>query len=183
VLVLALVVIIAVASVYAAFYVPRNAASQLTTSTAYEADASAVVADVVRQSPGGYVASSSAALKPSLQDSSSVAYVILGRTASTANVTVIVFERVVSAQGYFDRFRSSIQGLPGYTDISGTLTAYQKYGACYGYGEDVDGIGVAAAICTKGNVFLQVHLTSSNDFSSVEADLTTLMAAVYGSVG
>jgi sialic acid synthase SpsE len=106
----------------------------------------------------------------------------MGQSQSAANLTVVVFNQVSSAQSYFARFRSNVQGLPGYSNLSSVVNGYQQYGACYGYGEDVDGIAVVVGICTKGNVFLEVHITSSNDFSSTQGDLANLMGAAYSNV-
>jgi len=136
----------------------------------------------LQSQPGGYVASASGNLAARSDGAPSAAYALMSQGASSANLTVIVFDLVSSAQSYFARFRSNVQGLPGYSNISSTVDGFQQYGACYGYGEDVDGIAVAVGICTKGNVFMEVHITSSNAFSTVQGDLTTLMGAVYENV-
>lgn len=177
------IVIVAIGSAFLVTYVPHTSTSLQTTSTSYQVDALAVISGVMQLNPGGYVASTSGALRPSTQGALSAAYSVLGQPYSTANVTVIVFSQDSSAQSYFNRFTSNVRGLPGYTNISSAINGYQQYGGCYGYGEDVNGIAVAVGICTKGNVFLEVHITSSNDFSIVQSDLTTLMAAAYNSVG
>lgn len=169
----------------AAFYltsVDFGNTKQQTTSTEYLTDASSVVSSTVLGYPGGYTASATGSLNAKSDGAASAAYAIMGQTQSAANLTVIVFDQASSAQSYFARFRSNVQGLPGYSNISSAVSGYQQYGACYGYGEDVDGIAVVAGICTKGNVFLEVHITSSNDFSSVQGDLTTLMGAAYANV-
>ena len=179
-------VIIAVVLAASAFYsvavAPSRTATAETTSTVFQINASAVVSAVSEQDPAGYSTSATGDLRPSSLELSSAGYAILGKPESTANLTVIVFNQVDQAETYFDSFRASVQGLPGYTDISSALRSFEGYGACYGYGEDVDGIAVAVGICTEGNVFIGVHITSSNNFATVEGDLTTLMGAASGSL-
>jgi hypothetical protein len=178
------ILLISVAAL-SAFYVESlhvSNSKQQTTSTQYETDAPSVISSTLQTQPGGYVASASGRLEAKSDGAASAAYGVMSQSASAANLTVIVFDQVSSAQSYFARFRSSVQGLPGYSDLSSTVSGFQQYGACYGYGEDVDGIAVAVGICTKGNVFLEVHITSSNAFSTVQSDLTTLMGAAYENV-
>jgi hypothetical protein len=176
------VILIVIGLVFSVGFAPHASTSLQITSTSYQIDALAVISGTIQQNPGGYFASTSSALHASSLGAQSAAYAILGQAGSTANVTIIVFDQNSRAQTYFDSFKSNVQGLPGYSDISSAVSAYQRYGQCYGHGEDVDGIAVAVGICTKGNVFLEVHLTSSNDFATAQGDLTTLMAASYNSV-
>jgi hypothetical protein len=153
-----------------------------TTSTTYNVSASAVVQAAAQQDPAGYNATSLKALNHSYPGAQSAADAILSEPQSAANMTVIVFDTTNSTQSYYDLFASHVVGLPGYTNITSVLNAYEQYGKCYGYGEDVDGIAVTNGICVDGNVFLQAHLSSSATFSQLESDLSSLMGAMYQSV-
>jgi hypothetical protein len=154
-----------------------------TTSTTYNVSASAVIQAAVQQNPAGYNATTLMVVNPSHPGAQSAAYAILSEPQSEANVTVIVFETTNSTQSYYNLFASHVVGLAGYTNITSLLNGYEQYGKCYGYGEDVDGIAVANGICADGNVFLQAHLSSTEPFSQLEADLSSLMGAMYQSVG
>ena len=97
-------------------------------------------------------------------------------------MTVAVFGSVNSSQSYYGVFSSNVKGLSGYTDITSVLSSYERYGVCYAYGEDVDGIAVTNGICTVGNVVLLAHLSSSESFAQLEDDLSSLMGAMYQSL-
>ncbi len=179
------VVLVALLVVYAfggSLAKPSTTTFSGTTSTAYDVQASSVVLDASQQYPAGYNATSSGSLKVTYPGVQSGAYALLADSQSAANITVLVFNTANSSQNYYGDFKSGVQGLPGYTDISGVLSGYTQYGLCYAYGEDVDGIAVANGICTDGNVFLLVHLSSSEPFSQLEDDLSTIMGAMYESV-
>lgn len=153
-------------------------AASSTTSTQFSTNAAAVVSGAIITNPVGYVLESS---KGSPQQNSD--WAVLGQSdGSVANLTALVFNSTDGSQSYVSRFVSSIKGLPGYTDITSSLGKYQQYGRYYGYGEDVDGIAVADGVCTKGNVFLQVHTVSSKDFDSLQADMASLKGALYQNV-
>lgn len=146
-------------------------------STSISAGADAILASAAQTNPSGFVLESS-----KLTASGSSDWAILqSADGSGANVTVLVYPSTNASQAYFDRFVAGVRGLIGYTDITSDLASFQQYGKCYGYGEDVDGIAVANGVCTKGNVFLQVHLSSSISLSALEGDLTSLMNALYQS--
>jgi hypothetical protein len=153
-----------------------------TTSTTYEVSASVVVQSAAQQNPAGYSATNSRVVNSSYPGAQSEAYAILSDPQSAANMTVIVFDTTNSTQSYYSLFASHVMGLPGYTNVTSLLNGYEQYGKCYGYGEDVDGIAVANGICADGNVFLEVHLSSSESFSQLESDLSSLMGAMYQSV-
>lgn len=153
-----------------------------TTSTNYVVQALPLVQAAAQQNPSGYNLTSSKALPASYPGEQTGAYAILAEPESAGNMTVLVFGTTNSSQTYYNSFVSQVEGLPGYTDISGVLSGYTQYGYCYAYGEDVDGIAVANGICTDGNVFLQVHLSSSEPFSQLEVDLSNFMGAMYDSV-
>jgi hypothetical protein len=146
-------------------------------STSISSGADTIIALAIRTSPAGFVPQSSK--QPA---SSSSDWAILQRSdGSEANVTVMVYSSAGASQRYIDTFVSGVRGLPGYTDVTSDLASFQRYGTCYGYGEDVDSIAVINGVCTKGNVFLQVHLVSGVSFSDLEGDLTSVMGALYQS--
>lgn len=151
------------------------------TSTFISAGADAIIASAVQTNPAGFTLESS---KPAVSGSSvqSSDWAILEQAdGSEANVTVVVYPSTNASQAYFDRLVAGVTGLPGYTDITSDLGSFQQYGKCYGYGEDVEGIAVANGVCTKGNVFLYVHLDSGISFSGLEGDLSSIMGALYQS--
>jgi hypothetical protein len=178
------VVLVALLAIYAlsGFGSPPGPAYGQTTSTTYDISASAVIQAAVQQNPAGYTATTLRAVNPSHPGAQSAAYAIMNESQSLANMTVIVFGTTNSSQSYYNLFASHVVGLPGYTNITSVLNSYEQYGRCYGYGEDVDGIAVANGICADGNVFLQAHLSSTEPFSQLEADLSSLMGAMYQSV-
>jgi hypothetical protein len=179
------VVLVALLAIYAfgGFGSSPGPTYRQTTSTTYNISASAVIQAAVQQNPAGYNATNLRVLNHSYPGAQSEAYAILSETPSYANMTVIVFDTTNSAQSYYNLFASHVVGLPGYTNITSALNGYEQYGKCYAYGEDVDsGQAVANGICTDGNVFLQAHLSSIESFSQLEADLSSLMGAMYQSV-
>lgn len=178
--VLIAVVLLAVACGGAAYALINGQPPGLTTttSTQFAIGADTMVSAVASQSPSGYSLESAKA-----NGSASADWAVLGAAdGSVANLTALVFASPNDSQAYFTRLVSSLEGLPGYSDLTSALSAYQQYGRCYGYGEDVDGIAVVNGVCTEGNVFLQVHLVSNESFGDLEADMTSLMGALYGSV-
>jgi hypothetical protein len=148
-----------------------------TTSTSISNGAEAIIASAAQTNPAGFVLESSK--QPA---SASSDWAILQQSdGSEANVTVIVYSSVNASQTYFSRLVAGAKGLPGYTDITSDMASFERYGACYGYGEDVDNIAVVNGVCTKGNAFIQVHLVSGISFSDLEGDLTSIMGALYQS--
>jgi hypothetical protein len=152
------------------------------TSTYYSTSPDAVVLAAAQPSPAGYSLESRSS--PTSGAAQNGDWAVLGQAdGSAANLTVIVFSSTNASQSYFSLTKASLDGLPGYTDVTSTLSAYLQYGKCYAVGEDVDGIAVINGFCTKGNVLLQVHLVSGKAFSGLEADLTSLMGSLYQSTG
>jgi hypothetical protein len=100
-------------------------------------------------------------------------------------MTILVFDTPASAQTYMKSVVANAKGLSGYTDISSMLAPYQRYGSCYGFGQDNPfGAGaVATGICTRGNVYIQVHLATASTLSSLESDLSALVGAAYQGIG
>lgn len=156
---------------------PSPAAS--TSSTSISAGAATIIASAVQTNPSGFALESSKPAGSGSNLQSSDWAILEQADGSGANVTVIVYPSTNASQTYFDRFVADVTGLPGYTDITSDLASFQQYGRCYGYGEDVEGIAVANGVCTKGNVFLSVHLFSGISLSDLEGDLTSLMGALY----
>jgi hypothetical protein len=157
-----------------------------TTTTSYSVAASSVLASAAAQAPAGYKQGSSRQLNPSESGLVSGGYATFStQGGSLANMTILVFDAPQSAQTYIDSVISNAKGLSGYTDISSALESYQHYGLCYGFGEtDPDGNGaVATGVCTKGNVYIQVHLVSPSSLSSAEADMSNLVGAAYQGTG
>jgi hypothetical protein len=151
------------------------------TSTSISASAAAIIASAVQTNPSGFTLESS---KPTTSGSSAQSgdWAILEQSdGSEANVTVIVYPSTNASQAYFDRFVAGVKGLPDYTDITSDLGSFKQYGKCYGYGEDIsaESISVVNGVCTKGNVFLSVHLASDISFLDLEGDLTSIMGALY----
>ena len=172
------ILIIAGLAALAATTAPSSSTS--TTSTYISTGADAIVASAAQTSPSGFTLESSKAAASGSTRSGD--WALLGNSdGSVANVTAVVYPTVNASQAHFDSFVAGVKGLPGYTDISSDVASFQQYGKCYGYGEDVDGIAVANGVCTKGNVFLQVHLVSGIAFSDLEGDLTSIMGALYQS--
>ena len=170
------VVIIVVVVALAATKKP-SAKTTTTMSTSISTGADTILASAVQTNPSGFVLESS---KPTPSVSSDWA-VLQSADGSEANVTVSVYPSTNASEAYFDRYVTGVSGLVGYTNVTSGLASFQRYGKCYGYGEDVEGIAVANGVCTKGNVFLQVHLVSSISFSDLEGDLTSIMSALYQS--
>jgi hypothetical protein len=173
------VAILAIAGVVV--LVPTTTAPPSATTTgsiSVSSGADTIVASAVQTSPAGFTLESS---KQPSSASSDWAVLQQESDGSEANVTVMVYQSTNASQAYYDGLVEGLKGLTGYTDVTSSLTSFQQYGACYGYGEDVDSIAVVNGVCTKGNVFLQVHLVSSIAFSSLESDLTSIMGALYQS--
>lgn len=176
------IIVLAGATVYG-FVASSSPVTVSTTSTYYTIGPDVIVSGAVQQNPSGY-SLESRGNPASNGGTRSGDWAVLGNAdGSLANLTVIVFSSTNASQSYFSRVVAELKGLPGYTDITSALSAYQQYGRCYGYGEDVDNIAVINGVCTKGNVLLQVHLVSSKAFGDLEADLTSLMGTLYQSVG
>jgi hypothetical protein len=173
--VLVIILAAAAASLRSQQGAPTTATS--TGTTTISGGAYAIVTSAAQSEPAGFVLESS-----QQTGSGASAWATMQQAdGSGANVTVIIYPSAAAASAYYGRVVAGVEGLPGYTAISSALSSFQGYGACYGYGEQADNISVANGVCTKGNAFLQVHLESGIAFSSLEADLTTVMGALYES--
>ncbi len=165
-----------------AFGPPASAGPATTTSTSYSLTAASVVGSVSTDPPDGYQQGSSGPLSPSESGLTSGGYATFHKPGgSAANVTVLVFDSQQSAQAYAEGVISGAKDLPGYTNVTAAISAYRHYGVCYGFGEaDPEGNGaVANGLCTKGNVFIQVHVVSSVSLSSARGDMADLVGAAY----
>ena len=179
ILLVIVVAVLAVAAVVAlTSTTPPPSVTTTTGSITITSGANTIVIAAVQTTPAGFTLESSKQ-PPSVTGD----WAILQQESdgSEANVTVIVYPSTNASQAYFSTLVSGLKGLAGYSDATSSLTSFQQYGACYGYGEDVDSIAVVNGVCTKGNVFLQVHLVSGIAFSSLESDLTSIMGALYRS--
>lgn len=176
-LVVAVLVIASIVALVATKGSPAANTETSMASTVIYSSANAIVASAVQAGPAGFVNETSKPVPSATSDWA----VLQASDGSEANITAMVYPSANASQSYFDRVVTGVKGLPGYSDISSELTSFEKYGSCYGYGEDVDGIAVVNGICTKGNAFLQVHLVSNISFSDLEADLTSIMSALYQS--
>lgn len=158
---------------------PSIVTSSSSSSTSISSSSDAILAPAAQSDPSGFTPESSIP-DAHVGGALSASWAELGQSdGSVANLTVVVYPSANASQAYFGRLVANVRGLPGYTDVTQYLASYQRYGECYGYGEDVDSIGVVNGFCTEGNVFLQVHLVSGVAFSTLEAYLTSLMGALY----
>jgi hypothetical protein len=156
-----------------------------TTSASFAVDASAVIASAAAQAPAGYAQGSSRQLNPNETGLESGGYAVFSTQAgSVANMTILVFDTPRSAQTYTASVVSNAKALLGYTDVSSSLASYQRYGVCYGFGQtDPYGNGaVATGVCSKGNVYIQVHVVSPTSLSAAEGEMASLVGAAYQSI-
>lgn len=166
---------------------PSTSAPTETTSTTYNLPALSVIASAGTSTPAlGYDQGSLKQLTPHETGVESAGYALFSNQGGAiANITVLVFNSTTSAQRYIDSVISNSKGLSGYTDVTSMLTSYQHYGTCYGYAEtDPEGAGaIATGLCTKGNIYVQVHIATTSSLSSVEGDMASLVGAAYQGIG
>jgi hypothetical protein len=159
-----------------------SSAATTATMTSYGISASSVIASAAAQAPAGYSQASSKQLNPKESGLQSGGFALFsGQGGSLGNMTILVFDTPQSAQAYIDSVVSNAKELSGYHDFSSALANYQRYGLCYGFGEtDPAGNGaVATGVCTKGNVYIQVHLVSPVSLSLAQEDVSALVGAAY----
>ena len=166
---------------------PATTSSSTTiTTTSYAVAAATVLASAGAHAPDGYAQGSQQRLSPRESGLESGGYSVFStQEGAIANVTVLVFDSPQSAQAYIDSVIGNAKGLLGYTDVTAALTSYRQYGVCYGFGQtDPDGNGaVATGVCTKGNVYIQVHLAATTSLPSVEGDMAGFVGAAYTGLG
>lgn len=160
--------------------------STVETSTSYDTLASSVISSAADRLPSGYSQGSSKVLsadEPGLVSSGSALY--SNQEGALANMTILVFSSPASAETYITSVISNAKGLSGYSDATSTLAGYQHYGVCYGYAESdpEGGQYVANGVCTKGNVYIQVHLAARSSLPSAEGDMASFVGAAYGGLG
>ncbi len=182
-LILAVVAVVLVAGVSLAsqsFFQPPASKGVITTT--FEVTPAALLSSAVQQNQAGYTLESS---KQGVVDGGRQGgdWAYLGNPAgSAANLTVFAFSTSNASTAFYTSSVSAVRGLPGYSDVSSDLGSFQRYGSCYAYGEDVDGIAVVDGICAAGNLVLRVHLVSSVAFQQLESDMQSLMGSMYDSL-
>ena len=157
-----------------------------TTATSYAVAASSVLASAGAHAPDGYTQGPPHQLTPRESGLDSGGYAMFStQGGATANMTILVFDSSQSAQTYIGSVIANAKGLSGYTDVTAVLSSFQRYGVCYGFGQvDPYGSGaVATGICTKGNVYIQVHGVSPSSLSSAKAEMSDLVGAAYQGAG
>jgi hypothetical protein len=165
---------------------PSSNTVETTASTSYDTLASSVISSAANYAPAGYTQGSSRQLSPSETGLVSGGYALYSdQGGALANVTILVFGSPASAQAYVASVISNAKGLSGYSDATSTLTGFQHYGVCYGYaeGDPEGGEYVANGVCTKGNVYIQVHLAATSSLASAESDMAGFVGAAYKGLG
>ena len=165
---------------------PASSSVETTAAASYDALASSVISSAASYAPAGYTQGSARPLSPNESGLVSGGYALYSdQGGALANVTILVFGSPASAQAYIASVISNAKGLSGYSDATSTLTGYQHYGVCYGYAETdpEGGQFVANGVCTKGNVYIQVHLASTSSLASAEGDMAGFVGAAYTGLG
>ena len=168
---------------------PSSASATTTTSfssTSYNITAPSLIGTVASNPPDGYMETSSKQLNPNEPGLASGGYGFFSaQDGDLANVTILVFDGQQAAQTYTGSVIGNTKDLSGYTDVTGVLTNYDHYGACYGVGEaDPEGNGaIAQGICSKGNVYIWVHVVSSASLPVAEGEMADLVGTAYQSLG
>jgi hypothetical protein len=165
---------------------PGSSTTQTTEATSYNTVASSVISSAANYIPAGYLQGSSKPLTANESGLASGVYVLYSDSAGAlTNMTILVFSSPASAQTYVTSVISNAKGLSGYSDATSTLSGYQHYGVCYGYAESdpEGGEYVANGVCTKGNVYIQVHLVARFSLSSTEGDMAGFVRAAYEALG
>jgi hypothetical protein len=165
---------------------PASSTTQATETTSYNTLASSVISSAANYLPAGYLQGSSKQLNANETGLVSGGYVLYSNQGGAlTNMTILVFSSSASAQTYIASVISNAKGLSGYSDATSALSGYQHYGVCYGYAEgDPEGsLYVANGVCTKGNVYIQVHLAVSSSLPSAEGDMAGFVGAAYQGLG
>jgi hypothetical protein len=168
------------------FNAPPASTTTETASTSYDTLAASVISSASNHAPAGYLQGSSKQLNANESGLVSEGYALYSNQGGAlANMTILVFSSPASAQAYITSVISNAKGLSGYSDATSTLTGYQHYGVCYGYAESdpEGGEYVANGVCTKGNVYIQVHLAATSSLPSAESDMAGFVGAAYEGLG
>lgn len=154
----------------------------VTSSTTYQVLADSVISSAAGNVPSGYSPGNSGALSANETGLVSAGYSVYSNAGGDyANMTVMVFDSPSSAQTYADSVISNAKALTGYSNTNSTLSGYSHFGICFGYAQadPAGGEYVANALCTKGNVYIQVHLAATSSLASAEGDAATFVGAAY----
>jgi hypothetical protein len=164
---------------------PASSTVQTTETTSYDTLASSVISSAANYVPAGYLQGSSRQLNANESGLVSGGYVLYSNPGALTNMTILVFSSPTSAQTYITSVISNAKGLSGYSDATSALAGYQHFGVCYGYAESdpEGGEYVANGVCTKGNVYIQVHLAASSSLPSAEGDMAGFVGAAYQGLG
>jgi hypothetical protein len=165
---------------------PASTTTETTASTSYDTLAASVISSASNYTPAGYSQGSSKQLNANESGLVSGGYALYSNQGGAlVNMTILVFSSPASAQVYITSVISNAKGLSGYSDATSTLTGYQHYGVCYGYAESdpEGGEYVANGVCTKGNVYIQVHLAATSSLPSAESDMAGFVGAAYQGLG
>jgi hypothetical protein len=165
---------------------PASSTTQTTEATSYNTLASSVISSAANYVPAGYLEGSSRPLNAKESGLVSGGYALYSsQGGALTNMTILVFSSPTSAQTYITSVISNAKDLSGYSDATSTLAGYQHYGVCYGYAESdpEGGEYVANGVCTKGNVYIQVHLAASSSLPATEDDMAGFVGAAYEGLG
>ncbi|MDG6915373.1 MAG: hypothetical protein JRN23_06260 [Nitrososphaerota archaeon] len=165
---------------------PPATTSTTSETTSYDVLATSVISGAAGYLPSGYSMGSSGALSPNETGLDGAGYAIYSsQTGAYANMTVMVFGSQPSALGYAESVISNAKTLGGYTNTNSTLSAYSHFGVCFGYaeGDPAGGEYVANGVCTKGNVYIMVHLAATSSLASAEGDAAGFVGAAYRALG
>lgn len=162
---------------------PTSTSSQTTAS--YDVLASSVISSAAAHIPSGYLQGSSKQLNANESGLVSGGYALYSNQGgSLVNMTILVFGSPSTAQSYITRVISNAAA-SGFTNATSTLTGYERYGVCYGYAQadPAGGEYVANGVCTKGNVYIQVHVAETTSLPSAEGDMAGFVGAAYQGLG
>jgi len=155
------------------------------TTTSYEVLASSVISSAASNIPSGYLQGSSKQLNANESGLVSGGYALYSNQGGAlVNMTILVFGSPSTAQRYINSVISNAAA-SGFTNATSTLTGYEHYGTCYGYAQadPAGGEYVANGVCTKGNVYIQVHVASTSSLPSAEGDMAGFVGAAYEGLG
>jgi hypothetical protein len=155
------------------------------TTASYDLLASSVISSAASNIPSGYQQGSSKPLNPNETGLESGGYALYSNQGGVlVNMTILVFGSPSTAQRYITSVISNAAA-SGFTNATSTLAGYEHYGTCYGYAQadPAGGEYVANGVCTKGNVYIQVHVASTSSLPSAEGDMAGFVGAAYEGLG
>jgi hypothetical protein len=169
---------------FAALGSPSTTAPSQTTAS-YDVLASSVVSSAAAHIPSGYQQGSSKQLSANESGLVSAVYALYSNQGGAlVNMTILVFGSPSTAQRYITSVISNAAA-SGFTNATSTLAGYEHYGTCYGYAQadPEGGEYVANGVCTKGNVYIQVHVAATSSLPSAEGDMAGFVGAAYEGLG